>query len=112
LEGIARGSVIVQSGSGDFDGKPRPAVVVQASKFIQAASTLTICPLTSAVIDGLTLRITISPSPSNGLQQVSQVQLDRITTVRAAKVGAVIGHLSDQQMAQIDDGLRLWLALP
>jgi hypothetical protein len=38
------------------------------------------------------LRLEVKPSAQNGLVQVSQIAIDKITVVPAAKIGGVIGN--------------------
>jgi mRNA interferase MazF len=58
--------------------------------------SVTICPLTSTIRDDADLiRLTVDPSHANGLRQVSQIVIDKMTTVRVAKIGGEIGHADD-----------------
>ena len=90
-----RGNLITVALQGDY-GKPLPAVVIQSDLFDQHPS-VTLLPLTSDLRDTPLFRITIEPSPENGLRQRSQVMVDRIHTVSRAKVGPSLGRLSDDE---------------
>lgn len=106
---MKRGDIITVAAKGDF-GKPRPALVVQSDLFAGATS-VTYCPLTSELREAPRLRITIEPQPGNGLSKTSQVMIDKIQTVSKARVGTVIGRVTDKEMLAINGAVRLWLGL-
>jgi mRNA interferase MazF len=91
--------------------KGRPAVVVQETRFIGAVESRTVCPLTSTLADAPTIRPRIVPSHGNALNKPSEVEVDKVLTLPADRIGAVFGRLSGPDMARVDDALRLWLAL-
>ena len=80
-----RGDFVTIAIQGDF-GKPRPALVIQSDQFRQHA-TVTVLPVSSLLVDAPLFRITVQPSPSNGLQKPSQVMVDKSVTVRQDKLG-------------------------
>lgn len=49
---LCRGSVVTVASPGVYSGKPRPAVVVQANRWLQAHPSVTLCPLTSTLKAG------------------------------------------------------------
>jgi mRNA interferase MazF len=107
---IRRGDFVVVAVPGDY-GKPRPALVVQADLF-SALPSVTLCPLTSTLREDADLvRLTVSPTGTNGLQQVSQVIVDKITTVPASKVNRVIGHADDAFMLRVNRALTVFLGI-
>jgi mRNA interferase MazF len=107
---IRRGAFVVVAVPGDY-GKPRPALVVQSDLFSDLPS-VTICPLTSTIRDDADLiRLTVEPSPANGLRQVSQIVIDKITTVPVAKIGGEIGHADDSLMVRVNRALALFLGI-
>jgi len=67
-------------------GKPRPAVVVQADRWLQAHSSVTLCPLTS----------TLREAPLLPIQAV----------------GEVVGQLEPDRLLDLDLALCGWLELP
>lgn len=95
---------------GDY-GKPRPALLVQNDLFAAEAASLTVCLMTSDLVDAPRLRLTIEPSTENGLRNLSQVQAEKLTTLPTEKVRGPIGRLNPEQMSQIDRRLRLHLDL-
>jgi mRNA interferase MazF len=95
-----------------YSGKPRPAVVVQADRWLQAHPSVTLCPLTSSVVEAPLVRIAVTPSPPNGLQKPSQLMVDKLFSVPIQAVGGVVGQLEPQVLIELDLALRDWLDLP
>jgi len=104
-----RGNLITVALQGDY-GKPRPAVVIQSDLFDEHPS-VTLLPLTSELRDTPLFRITIEPSPENGLRQRSQIMIDKIHTVPRAKLGPRLGRLSDDEQIAVNRSLMLFLGL-
>ena len=73
-------------------GKPRPAVIVQSDRY-EAMESVTFLPMTSEVLPKQVFRITVTPTPENGLQTASQIMADKCSTLPLAKVGNVFGRL-------------------
>lgn len=57
------------------------------------------------------MRLSVQPTPSNGLRKPSQLMIDKLFTVPMAVIGAVIGVLEPAAMANLDLALRGWLEL-
>ena len=68
-----RGGLFTVSLSGDY-GKPRPALVIQ-NDLLDELDSVVLCPVTSDMRTA-DFRITVEPTPSNGLRQTSQVMVD------------------------------------
>ena len=100
--------LIADRGAGDFAGKPRPAVVVQADHF-DGTESLVVCPLTSQPRDAELLRIQLAPHPGSGLQQPSWVMVDKLTAVRRDRVRGVIGRPSDEELLALNRSLAVFL---
>jgi mRNA interferase MazF len=94
--GLRRGTVVTVASAGVYSGKPRPAVVVQAERWLQAHPSVTLCPLTSSVVEAPLVRIAVAPSPRNGLRKPSQLMVDRLFSVPIQALGAVVGQLEPQ----------------
>ena len=60
---------------------------------------------------GPLVRLSVQPTPSNGLRKPSQLMIDKLFTVPMAVIGAVIGVLEPAAMANLDLALRGWLEL-
>lgn len=111
MDTLIRGDVVSVAGSGDFAGKPRPAVVVQSDLFNPTHASVTVVPLTTTLIDAELFRIDLRPSRENGLRARSQAMVDKIVSVRRDRIGARMGALAEGDLAKIDDALRTWLVL-
>ena len=112
LAGLRRGTIVTVASTGVYAGKPRPAVVVQADRWLQAHPSLTLCPLTSTLVEAPLVRVPVPPSPGNGLKKPSQLMVDKLFTVPLAALGAVVGQLEPQLLIELDLALRGWLELP
>jgi mRNA interferase MazF len=72
---------------------------------------VTLCLVTSTLLDAPVFRITVDPSPENGLQRISQIEVDKIVTVRRERVGRVIGRLDDATMLKVNRTLAVFVGL-
>ncbi len=95
---------------GDF-GKPRPALVLQSNVFNDIHATVTIALISSDLIAAPIFRLDIEPNHLNGLSKPSQVQIDKLMSIRIEKMGTVIGELNDAMMVRVNRALALWLGL-
>jgi mRNA interferase MazF len=108
---MIRGDVVsVADRGGDFTGKPRPAVVVQ-SNFFDRLGNVTVCPLSSIAADLPLIRLQIEPSDDLRLDRTSWIIVDKITSVRRSRVGAVIGHISAADIQRLNGALAVFLGL-
>jgi mRNA interferase MazF len=85
MDSLSRGDVVTVAGSGDFAGRPRPAVVVQSDLFNDTHASVT-C-------------------------KASQVMIDKITSVRRDRIGGRVGAIESADLEKIDAALRTWPAL-
>ena len=99
-----RGDLVRVSLPGDH-GKPRPALVVQ-SDLLAELDSVVLCPLTSALRNAA-FRVTVEPNPSNGLRALSQVMVDKLSTLPRAKVTEPFGRLDEERMKAVDRALLL-----
>jgi mRNA interferase MazF len=107
---MRRGELVAVAVAGDY-GKPRPAVIVQTDAFPQSHASVVVCQLTSDLVDAPDFRITIEPSPENGLRLKSQVMADKPVTLRRERIGQKIGRLDSQDMARLGIALAFVLGL-
>jgi mRNA interferase MazF len=82
---VKRGDLVVVAMPGD-DSKPRPALVVQSDLFNDAHASITVAPVSSIIVDTPLFRVIVEPSRRNGLWLVSQVMVDKVTTVRRQRL--------------------------
>ena len=104
-----RGDLVTVAAPGDY-GKPRPALVIQSDLFDELPS-VTLCLVTSTLRDTPIFRITVDPSPSNGLQRVSQIQVDKVMTVARERIGGVIGRLDDATLLKVSRSLAVFFGI-
>ena len=84
-----------------FVGKVRPAVVVQSDEFNQSATSVTLCLLTSHIVDSK-LRVTIDPTPDNRLEKRSPVMIDKVMTLPVGGAHAKFLELLREVFAGVD----------
>lgn len=108
---IQRGQVITVARPGAYSGKPRPAVVVQANRWLETHPSITLCPLTSTLIEAPLVRINLDPSAMNSLRKRSQLMIDKLFTLPIGDIGSSIGSLESTVIAELEVALRDWLAL-
>lgn len=106
---MRRGDIVTVAAPGDF-GKPRPALVIQSDLF-DALPSITLCLVTSTLRDTPIFRITVDPSAANGLQRVSQIQVDKILTVARERIGGVIGRLDDATLLKVNRSLAVFVGI-
>jgi mRNA interferase MazF len=82
------------------------AVRVQADRWLKRHLSITLCPLTSILIDAPLVRIAVPPSPGNGLCKGSQLMADKLFSVPAAAIVSMVGRLEASAMAELDLALR------
>jgi mRNA interferase MazF len=109
---LRRGAVVTVASPGAYAGKPRPAVVVQADRWLQGHPSVTLCPLTSTIRQAPLVRIAVEPSPRNGLCKPSQLMVDELFSMPIQAVGDVVGQLEPDVLLDLDLALRGWLQLP
>ena len=108
---MKRGAIVVVAARGPYTGKPRPALVVQSDLFNPTHASVTLCPITSDIVDAPLFRLTLLPGPRTGLIQVSQVMLDKLVSVPRGAITEEIGECDSRELDAVDDGLRRWLGL-
>lgn len=107
---MKRGDVVTVAVAGDY-GKPRPAVVIQTDLLNDTHASVVVCLVTSTLLDAPLLRLTVEPSPRNGLHQRSQIMADKLVTVRRGKIGARIGVLDEETMLGLSRALAFVMGL-
>jgi len=110
VDRLKRGDLVVVALPGDY-GKPRPALIVQADLFNETHASVTVVPVTSTLVDAPLFRLTLEPSPGNGLRTLSQLMVDKITTVSRARIAQTIGRLEDDVVLRVSRALALWVGL-
>jgi len=106
---VTRGDIVTVSPPGAY-GQPRPAVVVQ-SDWLTGTVSILVCLITSTLRDAPLFRLTVEPSPANGLRSTSQIVVDKVIALPRAKCGALIGRLERDTLAALSRMLAIVLGL-
>ena len=107
---MIRGEIWTAAGTGEYAGKPRPVVVIQHEHF-ETLDSVTICGFTSDATDLPLFRVPIEPSLRNGLKAPSRIMVDKILTIRKARLGNRIGRLDRKDMRRLDATIATFLGL-
>jgi len=106
---MKRGELVTVAMPGDF-AKPRPALVIQANQF-EHTGTVTVLLLSGTLVDAPLIRLTVQPTPTNGLQKPSQVMVDKAMSVKRERIGQVFGVLDDETMLSVTRTLAVFLGV-
>jgi len=106
---VIRGEIWTVAG-GVYASKPRPAVILQDDRF-DGTNSVTVCPLTSTDVSAPIMRLSIAADVLSGLDAVSFVTVDKLTTVRRAKVLQRVGRLSASQLVDLERLVMVFLGL-
>ena len=101
---MQRGDLVTVSLQGDY-GKPRPALIVQTDLLAELEGVV-LCPVTSELRTAA-FRVTVEPTTHNGLRVLSQVMVDKLSTLPRSKISAPFGGLEDDRMRAVDRALLL-----
>jgi mRNA interferase MazF len=85
-------------------------LVIQANQFGEHTS-VTVLPVTSTLVAAPLLRITVQPSAENGLQQPSQVMVDKAMTVMREKIGPAFGRIDSVALLEVERCLAVFLGI-
>lgn len=100
---------------GSEANKRRPGVIVSNDRANSIAARLgrgvvTVVPVTSNT-DRIFPFQTLLPASATGLQQDSKAQAEQVRSIAVERLGAALGRVPADVMAQLDDALRLHLQL-
>ncbi len=107
---MKRGSLVTIAMQGDF-GKPRPALIIQSNMFNKEHATVTVLLISSELVEAPIFRLNVLPNSQNGLTKPCQIQVDKIMSVRAEKIGKKIGELDEASLTSVNRALAVWLGL-
>lgn len=115
---MRRGDVVwvdVDPVRGSEANKRRPAVVVSNDGANRTAQRLgrgvvTLVPITSQTAKVYPFQVLLPPK-SCGLPKASKAQAEQIRSVAVERVSATVGQLPARLLANLDDAIRLHLAL-
>ena len=78
---------------------------------LDASATVTVCPLTTSLIGIGRIRIAVPADSRTGLEMPSEIEVDRIVTVRRSRLRQRIGEVPVEAMKAVDAALCRWLDL-
>lgn len=107
---MRRGEIWTAAAGSGYAGKPRPVVIVQDDRF-DATGSVTVCALTTDPTDAPLFRLLVEPDSLNQLQAASRLMVDKLTTVPRSKLGARVGHLSDEDMIRLGRAVVVFLGI-
>lgn len=95
--------------------KRRPAVIVSNDGANSAAERLGLGVITVVPVTSNTTRVypfqVLLEAEITGLQRISKAQAEQVRSIAVERVGVSIGRLPADLIAQLDEALRLHLAL-
>ena len=101
-----RGALVSVLGKGDYQGKPRPAVVLQHQR--HALDSAIVCPLTSTPIDvDIPYRVRMEPSRRNGLKVTSWAMADKTAAISRERIAERFGTVDQDVLDRIAIGLAV-----
>ena len=101
---MQRGDLVTVFLQGHY-GKPRPALIVQ-SDLLTDLESVVLCPVTSDLRNAV-FRVTVEPNPANGLRTLSQIMVDKLSTLPRTKISEPFGRLDEERMKAVDRALLL-----
>jgi mRNA interferase MazF len=107
---MKRGDLVVVAMPGEY-GKPLPAVVVQADRYVNEFDSIIVCPLTTTLTDEPTVRVIVAANAHTGLKERSSIMIEKIIGVPRNKVASIIGHVDEMTQSRVDFALSIILGL-
>jgi len=115
---MRRGDIVAVSldpARGSEASKTRPAIVVSNDAASATASRLgrggiTVVPVTSNIARVYPFQVLLRAAET-GLRQDSKAQAEQVRSVAVERIGKQIGRLPAAAMAELDEALRIHLAL-
>jgi mRNA interferase MazF len=108
---MKRGEIHTFVGKGDFSGKPRPGLIVQSDLFNEYHPSVSVCPITSGLTGDHLFRVLLNKNAGNGLEADSEIEIDKVQSVKMDRVDKYVGAITDEEIDIVDGALRLWLDL-
>jgi mRNA interferase MazF len=106
---VKRGEVWTAAG-GVYASKPGPVVIIQDDHFA-GTDSVTVLPMTTTLVDAPLIRVPVEPTAANGLEQLSHIMIDKVTTTRRSSVHARLGALSPADLVRIERSLLVFLGV-
>lgn len=107
---MKRGEIWTVASGGGYLAKPRPVAIVQDNRF-DATESVTVCALTTDPTEAPLFRLVLRPSVANGLNEISSLMVDKITTIKRMQLGRLVGELGRDEVLQLDRAMMVFLGL-
>jgi len=78
---------------------------------LDRTGSITVCAFTSDPTEAPLFRLPVQPDKENGLRTECRLMVDRVTTIPRTKLGARIGHLSDEDILRLNRALVVFLGI-
>lgn len=85
-------------------------VIVQEDAF-DATDTVTICPLTTDAVNAPLIRLPIEPEALTTLDTPHRLMVDRLATIRRAKLRHRIGRLDAADLTRLNQAMIVFLGM-
>lgn len=110
---MRRGDIVTIAQRGLYEGKPRPAVIIQSEALLNHHPSILVRLVATSeeASTGAFYRIPVAPDAGNGLRSPSIVQVDKVVTIRRENVGQVIGRLDEAAIDRLNTALSLFQGL-
>jgi mRNA interferase MazF len=106
---VRRGDIVLAAAKGDY-GKVRPCLVIQSDFLNPTHDSVIVCLIQSgSPSGGAIVRIPVAPTSENGLERISEVMVDKVATIRIARVRRTIGRLDDATLEDVERALLVVL---
>ncbi|MGB3899841.1 MAG: type II toxin-antitoxin system PemK/MazF family toxin [Mesorhizobium sp.] len=106
---MKRGDLVSVAMPGDF-GKPRPALIIQSDLF-EETGTVTVLLISGTLVDAPLIRVTVEPTPGNGLRKPSQIMVDKAMSIKRERIGQHFGRLDEETLLSVNRSLTVFLGL-
>jgi mRNA interferase MazF len=106
---VNRGEIWVGADAG-YASKPRPSVIIQDDLFA-GTDSVTVCLLTSRDDPTPLARVPVPADEISGLDLPSWVMIDKIMTVRRAKLARHVGRLTAPQLLDVERRVLVFLGI-
>lgn len=105
---MKRGDIAIAALPGAY-GKPRPVLVIQSDD-LEGLGGVVVCPITSDIRD-FEVRVILKPDLSNGLERLSQVMCDKISSLPVSRIRDHIGSLDAATLREVEQQLMVVIGL-
>jgi mRNA interferase MazF len=107
---LSRGDIWTAASGPDYTGKPRPVVILQDDRFDHTLS-VTVCPLTTDPTEVPLVRPGVAANAVTGLQEPSNLMVDKISTIPRARIGRRVGRLEPGDITRLNRAILVFLGL-